>query len=348
MELPGLPQLPPWDTVFTLQSSAGYKDNVALSAMRPSGSAFLRNLGEVIVLRLPVDGLEFNAFLSVEDTRYLASRVVDREQNALAHAQLKRTWNDTWSTGLGAQHVYQNQVVDLSTSLATPTVLRVQSHTYLARFTARRKFADHWWVEMEPTLARQDFSGPLDDYWEAGPKLSLGRSHGQRSELALSYELTHRPFDHREQATRTAAAIPGSELAFTQHRAQLTWRHHWDEARRWRTTTRLGYEASFDNGPGYFDLRRWHAGMQLRWAAAPWEASVTGRFGNYAYPHQPVSPTDARAIERTDFLLALHLERTLVKRVKWFLDYELERTLSNQPATGYAVNLIHSGVSLEF
>lgn len=346
--LPELPTLSPWGTVFTLQSSAGYKDNVSLSAVRPSGSAFLRNQAEAIAWRLPMDGLEFNAFLSGEDTRFLASNVVDKEQNALAHAQLKKAWDEHWTTSLAGQYIYQNQVVDLSTSLATPTVLAVESHTYSTRFAVRRRFAGRWWWELEPTLTRQDFSSPLDDYWEGGPKLSLGREYGHRSEVAVSYELNHRPYDHREQFTRTAAAIPGSELAFTQHRAQLVWKHHWDAQRHWRTTTKLGHESSCDNGPGYYDFRKWQVSQQVRWSAAPWEASLTGRFADYTYPHQPIGPGNPRPIERTDFNLNLHVERALTKRLKWFLDYDFERSLANQPATGYAVNLVHSGLGVEF
>jgi len=354
LSLPGLPALPdlptlsPWDTVFTLQSSVGYKDNIALSAVRPSGSPFVRNQLEAIVFRLPVDGWEFNAFLSGEDTRFLASEVVDVERNALAHAQLKRTWSEQWSSSLSGQYIYQNQVVDLSTSLATPTVLAVESHTWSARFAVRRKFGEHWWWELEPTLTRQDFNSPLDDYWEGGPKFSVGREYGHRSEAAASYELNHRPYDHREQFNRAAAALPGSELAFTQHRAQLTWKHHWDERRHWRTTAKLGYESSQDNGPGYYDFRKWQVSQQVRWSAVPWEVSLTGRFADYNYPRQPIALGDPRGIERTDFNLNLHVERALTKRVKWFLDYDFERSLANQPATGYAVNLVHSGLSVEF
>ena len=348
LSIPGLPTLSLWDAVFTLQSSAGYKDNVALSATRPSGSPFVRNQAEAIVFRLPLDGLEFNAFLSGEDTRFLASDVVDKEQNALAYAQLKKTWSEAWSTSLTGQYIYQNQVVDLSTSLATPTVLAVESHTYAARFAVRRKFAERWWWELEPTLTRQDFNSPLDDYWEGGPKLSVGREYGRKSEVSVSYELSHRPYDHREQFNRAAAAIPGSELAFTQHRAQLVWKHHWDEARHWRTTAKLGYESSHDNGPGYYDFRKWQVSQQVRWSAAPWDVSITGRFADYNYPRQPVALGDPRAIKRTDFNLNLHAERSLTKRVKWFLDFDYERSLANQPATGYAVNLIHSGLSVEF
>lgn len=346
--LPDLPTLSPWDAVFTLQSSAGYKDNVALSATRPSGSALVRNQAEAIVSRLPVDGLEFHAFLAGEDTRFLSSDVVDREQNLLAFAQLKKSWSEHWSSSLAGEYIYQNQVLDLSTSLATPTVLAVESHTYSARFAVRRKFAERWWWEVEPTLTRQDFNSPLDDYWEGGPKFSVGREYGHRSEAAVSYELNRRPYDHREQFSRAAAAIPGSELAFTQHRAQLTWKHHWDEQRHWRTTTKLGYESSYDNGPGYYDFRKWQVSQQARWAAAPWEVSLTGRFADYNYPRQPVTPGDARAIERADLNLNLHIERALAKRVKWFLDYDFERSLANQPATGYAVNLVHSGLNVEF
>lgn len=348
LPLPDLPTLSPWDTVFTFQSSAGYKDNVSLSAVRPSGSAFVRNQLEAIVFRLPLEGWEFNAFVSGEDTRFLASDVVDMEQNALAHAQLKRTWSEQWSSSLSGQYLYQNQVVDLSTSLATPTVLAVQSHTYSTRFAVRRTFAERWWWELEPTLTRQDFNSPLDDYWEGGPKLSLGRTYGQRSEATVSYELNHRPYDHREQSTRAAAAIPGTALAFTQHRAQLTWKHHWDEPRHWRTTTKLGYEASHDHGSGYYDFRKWQVSQQVRWAAAPWEVSLTGRVADYRYPHQAVAPGDPRGTARADFSLHLHLERALTKRMKWFLDYDFERSLANQPATGYAVNLLNSGVSWDF
>ena len=346
--LSDLPTLSLWDAVFTLRSSGGYKDNVALSATRPSGSALLRNQAEAIVFRLPVEGLEFNAFVSGEDTRYLASNVVDVEQNALAHAQLKKSWGELWSAGLAGQYFYQNQVVDLSTSFGTPTVLAVESHTYSARLALRRQFAGRWWWELEPTLTRQDFNSPLDDYWEGGPRLAVGREYGRKSELAVSYELNHRPYDHREQVNRAAVALPGSELAFTQHRVQLIWKHHWDEQRHWRTTAKLGYESSQDNGPGYYDFRKWQVSQQVRWAAAPWEVSFTGRFADYRYPRQPVAPGALRATERTDFQLNLQIERVLTKRVKWFLDYDFERSLANQPATGYAVNAVHSGFSLEF
>lgn len=351
LDLPGLPVLPAislWDTVFTFQSSAGYKDNVALSAIRPSGSGFVRNQAEAMVFRLPTDGLEFNAFLSGEDTRFLASDVVDKEQGALAYAQLKHSASELWVTSLSGQYIYQDQVVDLTTSLATPTVLAVQSHTYATRFALRRNFAERWWWELEPTLSRQDFNSPLDDYWEGGSRFGIGRVYGDRSEISVSFELSHRPYDHREQLTSAGAAIAGTGLAFTQQRVQLAWKHHWGAQRQWRTATKLGYESSDDNGSGYYDFRKWQASQQLRWTAAPWAVSLAGRLAHFHYPRQQVGPGDSRAIERVDFSLNLHAERALAKRVKWFLEFDFDRSLANQPTSGYAVKLFHSGLSIEF
>jgi hypothetical protein len=348
LSLPELPKVSLWDSVFTFQSSAGYKDNVALSAIRPSGSAFVRNQAEAIVFRMPVDGLEFNAFLTGEDTRFLKSDVVDKEQGALAYAQVKHSANELWVTSLSGQYIYQDQVVDLTTSLATPTVLAVQSHTYAARFAVRRKFAERWWWEVEPTFSRQDFNSPLDDYWEGGPRFSIGRFYGDRSELSASFELNYRPYDHREQFTSAGAAIAGTELAFTQQRVQLAWKHRWGAQLQWDSTTKLGYESSHDNGSGYYDFRKWQASQQLRWNAAPWAVSLAGRLSHFHYPRQAIGPADTRAIERMDFSLNLHTERALSKRVKWILDFDFDRSLANQPANGYSVKLFHSGVSIEF
>lgn len=338
----------PWDTVFTFQSSAGWKDNVALSALRRESSPLLRQLAEVIVFRMPTDGLDFNAYVSAEDTRYLARTVVDKEQHLLAHAQLKRAWSAAWSTSLTGQYLYQNQVLDLSTSLATPTVLAVESHLYAARFGLRRALTERWWAELEPSFGRQDFNSPLDDYWEGGPRLAVGVATGGGAELTFGYELNHRVHDRREQLDRAGAALPGSELTFTQHRAQIMWKRDWDAARRWRTITRLGHDYSQDNGPGFFDFRAWRVSQQVRWVAAPWEVSVTGRFAAFHYPHQPVGLADPRSLERTTYAFNFRAERAMTQRVKWFVDYDFERLLSNQAATGYLVNLLHSGFTVEF
>lgn len=346
--LPDVPMLRPWQTVFTWEPSAGYKDNVALSAVRPSGSAMVRNLAEVIFWRVPANGWEMHAYLSGEDIRYLSSPVVDKEQTALGVLQVNRTLSAEWSAGLTGQYLYQNRVLDLTTSLATPTVLTVEGHGYSARGAFRRKLGDEWTWGLEPTVTRQDFGGPLDDYWEGGAKLSLSRAYGWKSEATVSHELNQRLHDRREQASLAGFSVPGSELGFRQHRVQLQWKHHWDEPRRWRTTAKISHEWSHDNGSGYFDSRRWQAGAEARFANSQWEIRLTSRVSGTVFPHQPVSPTEPRAARRTDVTLNLRVEKPITQSLRWFADWDLERSMSNRPATGYAVNLTQSGLMLEF
>jgi hypothetical protein len=44
----------------------------------------------------------------------------------------------------------------------------------------------------------------------------------------------------------------------------------------------------------------------------------------------------------------LRAERVLTKSLRWFAEWDFERSLANRPATGYGVNLTQSGLILEF
>src|SRR5437016_12853376 len=83
--------LPKWINDFSLRTGAGYRDNVGLSARSPQDSAFVASGLEMILLRLPENGTQFNFFASAEDLHFLSSSVVDREQTAFAQALMKRS-----------------------------------------------------------------------------------------------------------------------------------------------------------------------------------------------------------------------------------------------------------------
>src|SRR5439155_1673528 len=74
--------LPKWINDFSLRTGAGYRDNVGLSARSPQDSAFIVSGLEMILLRLPENGTQFNFFASAEDLHFLSSSVVDREHTA--------------------------------------------------------------------------------------------------------------------------------------------------------------------------------------------------------------------------------------------------------------------------
>ena len=77
--------LPQWDRDLSFRTGAGYRDNIGLSANSPRGSAFVMTGLELILLRLPENGTQFNLFVSGEDIRFFSSGPVDKEQSAFAH-----------------------------------------------------------------------------------------------------------------------------------------------------------------------------------------------------------------------------------------------------------------------
>src|SRR5262249_13241657 len=161
---------------------------------------------------------------------------------------------------LAAEYVYQDQVVDVSATQPLLGTIPVKGHTVIVREGFRRDFGSNFWITLELPVQRQFYREPLDDYWEYGPRLTLGRTYGHQSELSLRYEITQRTYDHEPLRTAQGLPVPNSQRESTQHDARLTWKHYWDPRRRWRTTTRLSAYQSKDEGSGYFDYLKLQAG----------------------------------------------------------------------------------------
>src|SRR2546423_3031898 len=92
--------LPKWINDVSLRTGAGYRDNVGLSAKSPQDSAFIATGLEMILLRLPENGLQFNFFASAEDLQFLSSSIVDQEQTAFLQALMKADCGSGWQVSL--------------------------------------------------------------------------------------------------------------------------------------------------------------------------------------------------------------------------------------------------------
>src|SRR5437667_1244291 len=248
--------LPKWINDFSLRPGAGYRDNVGLSARSPHGSAFVASGLEMILLRLLENGTQFNFFASAEDLHFLSSSVVDREQTAFAQALMKTDCGSGWQVSLAAEYVYQHQVVDVSITEPGLTTVLVEGHGSVVREGLRRDFANHYWASLELPAKRQFFREPLDDYWEYGPRMTLGKSYGRKSELSLSYEISQRDYDHDPLRAADGRAIADTRRNAIQQEARLMWKKCCDPKGRWRTTSRLFAKQSEDTGSGYFDYTK--------------------------------------------------------------------------------------------
>jgi len=340
--------LPKWINDFSLRTGAGYRDNVGLSARSPQDSAFIASGLEMILLRLPENGTQFNFFASAEDLHFLSSSVVDREQTAFAQALIKTDCGSGWQVSLAAEYVYQHQVVDVSITEPGLTTVLVEGHGSVVREGLRRDFAGNYWVMLELPVNRQIFGAPLDDYWKYGSRVTLGKSYGHKSELSLGYEISGLNFDHADLRTSDGIPLAGTRRKLFQQEARLAWKHHWDANNRWRTTTRLSARQSEDNGSGYFDYTKLQAREQLLFHTKNWDLSAEASIARYDYPVQTVSATDLAKRWSTELAFNFRCERRVARFLKIFAEYERERVFSNLEFEQYVVATVKGGLNWVF
>ena len=338
--------LPKWDHDLSFQTGAGYRDNVGLSTQSPKASAFILTGLELILLRLPENRTQFNFFLSGQDLRFLSSSTVDKEQSAFAQALVKTDFGSGWEGSLGVEYVYQNQVVDVSVTEPGLTTVPVEGHGIVVRPRLRHDFADHLWVSLELSARRQFFRQPLDDYWDYGPRLTLGKSYGSGSEVSVGCLIEERAYDHEELRTTAGQPIPDTRRKSLHQEVRLIWKHYWDTQHRWRTTTKLTARRSEDNGTGYFDYTKLQAGEQILFHTKHWDISAEARLARYDYPVQTV--TDLAKRQSSELALDFRCERRLAGFLKIFAEYEREQVFSNLDLERYQVNTVKGGLNWTF
>jgi hypothetical protein len=343
-----LPKIKNWDTSFNLTSGAGYRDNVLFGNLNQQDSAFLRLGAEATLWRLPANGWEFYAYFLFEHLQYFDSPDVEKEQTAMAVLNIKKHWTNGWHLSLSPQYLYQDQIVDLSYSFTDLATLRVRGHLFMPKAAIRRDLGKHYWLECEALLNRDVFEEPVDDFWENGTKLSLGRDYGKKSEIKVYSTYSRRSYDTRPVTDADGIAIPGHGLVFDLNQYYLEWQHYWDAKTRFRSTFKLGMEQNRDNASGYYDYNKYQTALQLCYKDKKWDIRPRIRIARYEYPVQMISNTTALLRKRSDLIASIRIERKLTKYVLAYAEYEYERSLSNQHASEYSVNTINTGLYWEF
>jgi hypothetical protein len=338
---------PIWTTFVSLQTGGGFNDNIAISPLRSESSPVFRNLLDLTLLRLPDDGGKFFVFSSWDDIRYVSGEDVDKEQTGIVLAQYKRETESGWDYTAAGQYIYQNLVLDLSSTLAIPQILKVEGNTFVGTTTFRRFMIGRWWTELELELSRQDFLAPLDDYWEVGPRVEIAKWWG-KNEFALSYELQHRAYDNRGEPETDGFERPGAGLEFLQHEIEWRWVQNWDAARTWRTTTRVRRDLTKDNGAGFYSSRRWRVTEQIRYRKGAWDLGLEFGWSTFFFPGQVAAVGADERRKRNDILVNLRAVRSWNNRWKTYLEYDYELSSSNQADTSYRVNFVQAGVIFEY
>ena len=339
-----------WDESFTIRTGIGYDDNVFLNNTQLRGSPFFINGLDMTILRLPVDAWEYDFFVTGDDIRYWRDVGVGSQDLWLGVAKVQRSFGDDWQAGATFSYAYQAQVLDLLTSEGAlshaPT--KVIGNTISLRPFVRRTLGTNYWVELQAEGTRQFYGAPAFSYWSAGPKITLGRSYGFHSDVALSYAILDQPFDTESREALNGASLAGPRLAYLTQKVELLWRHHWDEKHVWANTARLGFDSIDDNGSGYFNYYRSGCSDELDYNAHGWTITALASFQYYDYPYQTADDPALDKLYETGFTLNLHVEKHLTKWLGLFAEYEFEHTFSNDSVEQYAVNTIKGGLLWDF
>jgi len=340
--------LPDWETLFTATAGVGYKNNIFLSAVDPESSPFVSASGEIFILRLAPTGPQVTVFGNADARYYWADDVMHEEVTSFNQAALEVDLTDSLQGSIAARYFYQDQVLDVSVTETNRQATPVLGHTLGFEPGLRQEVCGNNWIALSTPVTRQWLEAPLDNYWEVGGALILGHGYGRDSWVTLGYEPRWRAYDTDQALTSGGDPIPGTRREAFQQDLKLSWRHHWDEFKRWRTVCTVGARQNIENGGGYSDFVRGLASARLQYRAGKWEVAAEGRLAYYDYRNQTVSASSSELRRRTEGGVLFELERRLSDGVAWHLGYEYDTVQSNDELETYDVSTWATKVSVEF
>jgi hypothetical protein len=337
-----------WNYGMDLRGLSGYKENVFLSHTNRQDSPLWDSGGDLLFFRLPSGNWSFNGLISGDDVRYFGAHVTTEEDTALAVAQGTASLGEHWTSTLGANYAYQDQVMDLNAiEPGQAGAGRVIGNTFSARESARGQYPPGW-AEVEMAGTRQLLESPLNSYWQFGPKVALGHAFGPSHEVTLSYQWTHVAYDHEPDLTPQGNIVPNTHLTLAAQTVQAAWRHTWGARGRWRSSLTASYGVDQDNGSGFFNWNQYSLSPKLEYRAGRWTLSASLSAAAYQYPVQAV-PLDGRD-HRSKLALSARAraEWKVTKILKLLANYSFDRAFSNLDIDDYFTHTVSIGAELQF
>jgi hypothetical protein len=334
-----------WDHSVSARTAVGYNDNLLLSDLFRQESPLLSVGLDASLWRLPRDGNELYLFFMGEYTQYLPDREPENEQLLYLVGQGRRQLSDHWKAGLQLKSVYQYNVFDASTTETNLVPLPVRGYLVGGLPEIRRDLGKQWRVEVGAEVDRQFFDGQLDDYWQAGPGMTLGKDYGHRSMIEFSYGYEWRSYDERSPLRDDGSSEAGQTLVYAIQEVEVSSRHHFDPQRRWRLNSKLGLGLNQDNGSGYYDFARYHLNEQVRYTHRGLTIEGQTRLRYYDYSEQTATGLSGDPRRYVVYLqLGIRVEKALGPNLSVFVEYDHDWNWSNRAINEYIANRLRSGV----
>jgi hypothetical protein len=336
-----------WDGSFTLRIGGGYSDNPTYARANRERSPFESTEADLLIFRLPTDQNTFHLFFSGEDRRYTSAQTGRKDDLFATVAEFSHTSGD-WVLKLSAQHLFFDQVYDLSDQSLGFGFARANGHDLVLTPAVRRTFAGRWWIEFQALAEREYLGFPLDSFRSAGPKLALGLTYSKDSSLEGSVGAQWRPYDNTPLLSSTGDVVPDSNETLLTSTISLRWKHRFGQPRDWTLTLQGALVRNEDNGAGWYNNDRATTGGSLAWARSRWLLRGSARAAWYSFPIQWSNGAGSPLRSRHDYTAGLRAERVLSAKLKVYVEAEAQRSFANTAFDSYHQNWVLFGLEREF
>jgi hypothetical protein len=328
-----------WSATVSVETAAGYKDNLLLNAAADERSAFARVGVETMWLRPPGGRLEQSFFLQAEGTRFASGRSVDHEARAWMQADLGWRVGETLKVSAPVTGYHYDQVFDLSDTDVERVIAEMKLTGLMAGPLVRWEFLPAWWLEAQGTVDRKRYDDDIYDARTGEGAARLGWKPGERLELRATGTRRWRDFDSRVQYSAAGRPLSDTRLAVEETDAELRAAVKWGRDLAWQATTRAGRLNYRDNGSGYFNYRERRVEQECEWRDEVWQVRVSGTARRVEFEVRTVgiSATPTARL-KDEYELAVAVERRLGGRWTLLGRYQWERIRSNDPVSSYRVN----------
>ena len=336
---PEPPPLPGWSWSAALETGAGYRDNLLLSSTAEERSGFLHAAAELLLLRVPGQGLEAAFFLQAEGRRFWSGRTVHQE--ASAWLQGEPAWRPApgWKWSLPVSAYHDDRVLDVSDTDVERLIAETRLVGLLGGPQVRWDFADRWHVEAQVAGDRVRHEDGVNDAEVVRGLFRLGWRPLPSWEAKVSFWQRERAYARRVQYSAAGRPLLGTRLRFAETEGEFSLAYRWGPGERWRTMGRLGGRRLDDNGSGYFAHREWRGEQQLEWADDHWKLRAEVGLRELAFGVQSVGlGIDPPARRRTELSGSLRVERQLAGDWSLIAHFSREHVRSNDPLGAYRVN----------
>ena len=331
--------LSPWNSTVGLRTGLGYKDNLLLSHAHEQGSGFVRSGLEGFLWHLPSGRVDYFAMLNAEGTRYFSGAGIDHEAEAYMHAEWRYQLDERFKFSLALQGYYLDEIFDVSDTDVQRVVAQLKVAGATVGPQVRWAFQPWAWIEAQAVGKREAYQDGLNNNHVGDGTMRLGWRPAGRFETSIAGMERSRNFDLRQQYSVGGRALLNTRLQIREREAEWRTDITWDDAARWKSTTRFSTLAYRDNGSGYFDYHARKAAQSVVWTNDSWLVQVEGAAKRLEFGVQTVGlGINPPARVKEEYSAQCRIERKIGERWTIYAEFNWERNRCNDPIASYNMN----------